>query len=34
MKNAKQIYAIQLLQVVHDNGLFFEYHIDGLIYIS
>ena len=31
-ENAKQIYPIQFLQVVHDNGLFVEYHTDGLLY--
>ena len=25
---------IQFLLVVHDNGLFVEYHIDGLLYFS
>ena len=34
MKTAKQFYPIRFLQMVHDNGLFVEYHIDELPYFT
>ena len=33
-ENAKQIYPIQFLRMVHDNGLFVGYRIDEFPYFS